>query len=228
MKQTVGQRLVAFAKAKNMTVSSLEKTCGFSNGYLSNLKNSPAPDKLSILLEALPDLNLSWLMLGEGPMINENAGETEKKETQAAIVTVDGDSIPEEYTVPLVPMAAMAGDLSGFDAEGVDPRRCEWVISPIKGADMAVPVYGDSMEPEYPSGSRVLVKQVDPTLFIEYGQTFVLDTLNGVLLKAVHRSDRSDCLRCVSLNPSGRYQPFDVPLSSIRGLYRVLACVSPK
>ena len=128
----------------------------------------------------------------------------------------------------LVPMAAMGGGLIGFEEEGIRREDCERVISPIAGADWAIPVYGDSMEPEYPNGSRVFVRQINPGDFIAWGNVFVLDTTNGLIIKVVIESERKDCVRCVSLNPSGRYQPFDVPKRSIRAMYRVMACVSAK
>lgn len=138
------------------------------------------------------------------------------------------DDIPEKYMTWLVPMAAMGGSLIGFEDSGVRRDECEKIISPVAGADWAVPVCGDSMEPEYPNGSKVFVKRIDPGDFIVWGNVFVLDTTNGLIIKVVVQSDKKDCVRCVSLNQSGRYQPFDVPMRTIRAMYRVLLCVSIK
>lgn len=55
-------------------------------------------------------------------------------------------------------MNAMAGSPTGFDIESIREEDCEFVTSPVVGADLAIPVYGDSMTPDYPSGSRVIVK----------------------------------------------------------------------
>lgn len=152
----------------------------------------------------------------------------EKLEIESAETVDQLPDIPQGYTTYLVPLSAMGGSLTGFELEGVKREDCERVISPVAGADLAVPVCGDSMEPEYPNGSRVYVRRINPGDFIAWGNVYVLDTTNGIIIKVVNQSEREDCVKCVSLNPSGRYQPFDVPMRTIRAMYRVLLCVSIK
>lgn len=123
-------------------------------------------------------------------------------------------------------MSAMAGSLTGFDESGVYPTDCERIVSPIAGVDFAISVYGDSMTPDFPSGSRVMLKRIDPTIYIDWGNVFVLDTTNGIILKEVQPSGKEGSVTCHSLNPNGKYKDFDVPMSEIRAMYRVLACVS--
>lgn len=180
-------------------------------------------EKAERICAAYPEINYSFVISGDGRMINETINSP-----QLPTGTYRESDIPERYMTYLVPLAAMGGSLIGFDGEGVRREDCEKVISPIADADWAVPVCGDSMEPEYPNGSRVYVKQVNPGDFIAWGNVFVLDTTNGLIIKVVTQSEREDCVRCVSLNPSGRYLPFDVPMRTIRAMYRVLLCVSVK
>lgn len=168
--------------------------------------------------------SLEWLLNGDGEMLKSHS----IIKSQEEVIDITGDNYSHAYLVPLVPMSAMGGELVGFEDEGVRDEDCEKVISPVSGASFAVPIYGDSMEPEYPNGSRVFVKQINPSDFIAWGNAYVLDTTNGIILKIIVKSDDPNSLRCVSLNPSGRYQPFDVPKRTIRGMYRVLACVTAK
>lgn len=201
---------------------------GIANrSYLSQLVNSESPniDFVNKFINLAPMISREWLLTGEGEMLNQkdnNSGDRKER------MDVMDESFSNSYLVPLVPMSAMGGELIGFENEGVRDEDCEKVISPISGASFAVPIYGDSMEPEYPNGSRVFVKQINPSDFIAWGNVYVLDTTNGIILKVVVKSDNPDAVRCVSLNPSGRYQPFDVPKRTIRGMYRVLACVTAK
>lgn len=178
------------------------------------------------IIDAFPRFNKSYLLAGEGEMLKDGGQNEERFEMP--IGEYREDEIPDKYTTRLVPMASMGGSLIGFEEEGVKREDCERVISPVAGADWAVPVCGDSMEPEYPNGSRVFVKQINPNDFIPWGNVFVLDTTNGLIIKMVKRSDKEDCIKCVSLNPSGRYQPFDVPMRTVRAMYRVLLCISIK
>lgn len=138
------------------------------------------------------------------------------------------DDVPDKYISYLVPMSVVGGSLMGFDEEGVRREDCEKVVTPIPNIDWVVPVCGDSMEPEYPNGSRVYVREINPRDFIPWGNVFVLDTTNGLIIKVVEKSDNEGCVRCVSLNPSGRYAPFDVPMHTIRAMFRVMLCVAVK
>lgn len=220
---SVKNRLIKYLNFKGISKSEFGRSIGVSNAYITSMRKSIQPDKLKAISESYGDLNTNWLLTGEGNMLMNG-----QDSFQVPTGLYYEDDIPERYMTHLVPMAAMGGGLIGFEEEGIRREDCERVISPIAGADWAIPVYGDSMEPEYPNGSRVFVRQINPGDFIAWGNVFVLDTTNGLIIKVVIESERKDCVRCVSLNPSGRYQPFDVPKRSIRAMYRVMACVSAK
>lgn len=172
------------------------------------------------------DIDKNWLLNGEGEMLNSENASVETQDGPVGLY--NEDEVPKQFTSYLVPMAAMGGSLIGFEGEGIRKENCERVISPVANADWVVPVCGDSMEPEYPNGSKVYVRQIFPDDFIAWGNVFVLDTTNGIIIKVVKESEKKGHVRCESLNPSGRYTPFDVPLRSIRAMYRVLLCVSVK
>lgn len=182
---------------------------------LSGKAKSISEQLANKIVSVFPKYSKAWLMTGEGSMLKSEAGLSSAEE--------------EKFYTYLLPVAAIGGELSGFDCDSVMPRDCERVISPVADVDFAMPVIGDSMEPEYPSGARVMVKRVDPGDFIAWGNVYVLDTTNGPLIKEVQPSDKGDAfVLCRSHNPSGRYKPFDVPLASVRAMYRVVACVSLK
>lgn len=126
-------------------------------------------------------------------------------------------------TVPLLPISAQAGTLNEFIVT-VKNNECERVISPIMGADYAITVAGDSMSPDYPCGSQVIIKKIDESVFIHWGHVFVLDTKNGVVMKKVCPVDGDDkSIICESINP--KYPPFKVRINDIYGFYRVLMCM---
>jgi len=148
-------------------------------------------------------------------------------------ITHDGDdSLSEQvdqYTVLLLPISAQAGTLNDF-LVSVKDSDTERIISPVKGADFAITVTGDSMSPEYPNGSQILIKKINHNSFIEWGKVYVLDTTNGIVIKIINEcKDNFDCLLCTSINPDQeRYASFKVPKSDIIGIYRVLLCMSMK
>jgi len=132
---------------------------------------------------------------------------------------------PSGERVPLIPVEAHAGHLSDF-ADAVSDYDCEKVVSPVRGASFAIQVTGESMAPAYPSGAKILCQRVDETAFIEWGRVYLLDTVNGAILKQVRKADRPDRVVCCSLNPSPEYAPFEVDCQHILGWYRVLMIMS--
>ena len=67
--------------------------------------------------------------------------------------------------LPVIPTEAMAGTLGEF-AESVHTYECERMVSPIKDADYAIKVCGDSMTPEIPNGSHILIKKIHEEQFV--------------------------------------------------------------
>lgn len=212
------QRLKQYLTYKHLSYKSFEDVAGLANASAKRLSKSSRKSTFDRISEAFEDLNIDWLLTGEGEMLKE----------KPEIFITNQEDVNEGYLVPLIPVSVMAGHLSEFDSEGIDLNRCDRIISPIKGVDMAFPVYGDSMEPEYPAGSQVLVKKINHIDFIPYGNVYVLDTTNGPLLKKVKKSEKDGYIKCVSLNEAAGYEPFNVPLRSVRGMYRVMMCLSIK
>lgn len=133
--------------------------------------------------------------------------------------------LPKATTLPVLPTEAVAGTLGDF-AESVAAYECERMISPIKGADYAMRVCGNSMSPEFESGCQILIKKIYEDQFIEWGKTYVLDTSNGAVIKQVFPTDDPNVVECRSLNPD--FPPFKVKMSDINGWYRVLMAMSLK
>ena len=131
----------------------------------------------------------------------------------------------EQEMVLVIPTGARAGTLADFSIS-TEAYECERMVTPIKGADFAIQVTGDSMSPEYPSGSVILIKKINENAFIEWGKTYVLDTENGAVIKNVRKTDNPEIIECVSLNPA--YQPFTMETKYINGWYRVLMVLSLK
>lgn len=133
----------------------------------------------------------------------------------------------EPNTVPLLPIFAQAGSLTGW-SEGIEEVKCERVISPVNDVDMAVHIYGESMYPDIPNGSVVYVRRINPRAFVEWGRAYILDTVNGPLLKYLTPGADEEHIRCVSANHDPMYAPFEVLKEDILGIYRVVMCMSMK
>lgn len=131
----------------------------------------------------------------------------------------------QKGTLPVIPIEAMAGTLGEF-ADSVHAYECERMISPIKGADYAIKVCGDSMTPEVPNGSQILIKKIWEDQFIEWGKIFCLDTQNGAIVKKIFPTTDPEVVECRSVNPD--YPPFKINVKHINGWYRVLMVMALK
>lgn len=129
-----------------------------------------------------------------------------------------GEPVTEDpASVPIVPYAVRGGALQGF-SEGVEEWECERITSPVKGAELAFEVTGDSMAPAFPAGARVLLKRVKT--MIAWGEVHVIDTVDGPVLKRIDQTDDPDVWVLRSDNPA--YQPIRINTENIRGVWRVL------
>lgn len=212
MSDTIKSRLIELLKAKRMTQTEFAKRLGTSPTYLGAMRKAMPAEKLKKVYEMFPDLNQNWLLYGEGEMF------LPKEEEQDLV---------KGHIVPLLPVDAYAGNLQMWN-DGVQLRDCEKVVSPVPGVDFGIRVMGNSMEPEFQSGSVIFIKRINEKAFIPWGNPMVIDTENGVLVKLVYPSEYKrpgsdndyEYIEARSYNPA--YPPIQIPTESIYGIYRVV------
>lgn len=215
----VKNRLLAFIESLGMAKTAFEREVGLSNGYISNFKGNLGADKLEGILCRFPQLNKDWLLTGKGEMLKpENDIKEEEKEYSPC----------EDVTfVPLVPVASKGGNIDEYTSS-VKLSDCEKILSPTPNAEIAITIRGDSMFPKYPNGTIAFIKEIDADLFIEWGRVYVLNTVNGSVTKVLTPSKKKGYIRCESLNPDKKFAPFDVPMKSIKGIYKILLSLNPE
>lgn len=207
------ERLLQFLRYKKLGQQKFEISIGMSNGWANKVGDSIRENTLQKIKEVYPELNIAWLKSGVGEMLN--AGDSE-----GTLETPGDNETSEEITaklVPLLPIAAQGGSLNDF-VVSVKESDCEKVVSPIKGADFAMPISGDSMAPEYPNGSQIFIKRINERAFIEWGKVYVLDTCNGVVVKILVPSQKEGYVRCVSINTDPIFAPFEIAWEDINGV----------
>lgn len=100
METSVKQRLIQYIEYKNISIRSFERKCGLSNGYIRSIEQTIMPRKLKSISLQFPDLNQSWLLTGEGEMLNKEQQKEHK-------------DILSDYETYLLPMTTHAGSLTG-------------------------------------------------------------------------------------------------------------------
>ena len=69
------ERLEIFINQKKISIREFESNCGLTRGVIGNAtknKTNIGSDKLAKILAAFPELNMSWLLLAEGEMLNNS------------------------------------------------------------------------------------------------------------------------------------------------------------
>ena len=200
--------LKRFRKRNSLTQENVAAFLGTTKGFISQVENGRSrlpEEKLRLLIENDRGWNLDGLV---------------KKSIEDP---VDRYSENEPNSVPLLPIFAQAGSLTGW-SEGVEEVKCERVISPVKDVDMAVHIYGESMYPDIPNGSVVYVRRVSGRI-IDFGHAYILDTVDGPVLKYLTPGSDDEHVRCQSANHDPKFAPFEVLKEDILGMYKVVMCM---
>ena len=217
-------RIIEYCKYKNIGIANFAAQAGLPNDFFNDIQTEIHISKIKKILYYHSDLNRNWLLTGEGDMLNNN-------EQTFAIQNTTNEPAKNDlsdYETWLLPQTAHGGSLTNIPADGMFLQNCEKIVSPIKGVDFAISVYGESMSPEYPSGSRVLIKKINHNAYIDWGKAYVIDTCNGVILKEVLKCQQEGFITCHSINPDPKFADFDLSLNDVYGIYRVLMCLSAK
>lgn len=95
MQTTVKQRLINFIKYKELSQKKFEEIVGMSNGYVNNISKGIGPYYVNKIKSVFPELNIAWLTLGEGDMLNTNIEQVKRDDepTTAAVVDFREDTI---------------------------------------------------------------------------------------------------------------------------------------
>lgn len=189
----------------------------------------PGSDVLQGIKKAFPDLNIDWLMEGEGEMISKNINEiTPKSEVKKA---VNYDTVNESgantYLTSLryYDIDATASNIETFFDS---PENISGYITLVdfKDCDFACNVYGNSMSPSLNSGDIIICKKVTDYTFFEYGEIYLIVTKKQRMVKIIRKSENEGMLKIVSANPD--FDSFELKATDIIGLYLVKGRIERK
>lgn len=183
---TIKERIEIFIERQGIKRSAFEKSCGFSNGYIRNLKENPSASKIEDILKSYPDLSRIWLLSGEGEMLKpKDEGATANARMLGGAFSA---SRPDEGVVnvrffQISPTATFKEFCEGASetpesipvvgpaGEDIDDDYCVFEIE------------GDSMSPQIPDKARVLCREVKASrwhnitsgvIVIAYADSFVI------------------------------------------------------
>ena len=222
---TIKGRILSFLGSEGIKKSDFYQATGLSDSNFKgkNRLSQPGGDMIVKILTAYPNLSADWLIMGKGNMLNVDASSVIRAQRQQESAC----PVPQDNKegIPLLPLSAMAGAFTGETS--VMEYECErYVIPAFKGADFLIQVKGDSMQPTYYSGDLVACQRVPLSdLFFQWNKTYVLDTVQGPLIKRVRRG--SDDSHVLIVSDNADYEPFELSrdqfygVALVRGLVRL-------
>lgn len=196
----------AFRKANNLTQDELGTYLGTGKSFISLVENGRC---------ALPDAKFSKIL-------NNTMGWDISMFPEASTISPQKPSEPS-IGIPLLPVEAVAGVLSGNDMQ-VMGYDCEYYNIPtFKGAEFLIRVTGDSMQPKYYSGDIVACKRLPIDTFFQWNRVYVIGSEQGVILKRVRQGSDAEHITLVSENTD--YAPFELSLSKVHSIALVVGVV---
>lgn len=195
----------------------VQSACGLSNGTLNKSRTEGrdlSRRATEAVLKKFQEINRVWLTTGVGEML----------------LTPSPPSEPPDKGPVMVPK--YSGDGRGGPKFNQEVDTNYYVESYIpfsreiaREGDVAITIYGDSMEPVYREGSLVLIRRIDMWReYIDLGRTYVVELMDDRrMIKTVKAGSDNDHLLLSSINPA--FDPQEVSKAFIRSVWMVIASV---
>lgn len=200
MEQTVKERLIIYLKYKRIGQNKFEAMAGISHGYISNLKSTPGIDKLTKILVTAPDLNKTWLLAGEGEMLNtaENAVISKTETTtdyEDAEIVESFPILPEEVAVESNTDIEEYIEENSSELEQVNPSH---KLAPANAAER---ILRTSMLPTFQPEDIVFVRFLPDRMKLCDGDIYYLNCKNRPTMIRHIKFEPDNRLRLVAQNP---------------------------
>lgn len=217
MYSTLKERILAFIEKMGLTKAQFEKNAGLSNGFVDKSGDNSRRSSLDKISTAYPQLNMVWLLTGEGEMLNVAA----PQQSLASIQPI------KNYTkgVPYYNVDFLGGFDLIFNDSTVIP---EYLIDfrDFNRATCWCNITGHSMEPEINHGDIIALREISDFSFIPYGEIYAIVTTSGMrTIKRIGPSSDPDCYALIPTNKSPEYGVQEIPKTSIMRLFEVLGCM---
>lgn len=213
---TVKERIMNFIGQSGLSVNRFERSVGLSVGYLRQLRKEPSREKIEMIISAFPNLNRSWLLTGEGEMLNEEA----VPEVAQSMEPAKADNM-----IPLVHIDSVGGVYSPNALTSSEQYIERMIPFPdARRGDVAILQSGNSMAPTIPAGAIMQIRRVEGWReYLGYGNDFVLwlnddRRITKQVLKYV--PDPLNYITCHSYNPESADE--ELPKSMIKEVWKVV------
>lgn len=213
----IKEKILSFIEKMGITKQSFCDKTGISYANLKGkgLYSEIGGQQIGKILSMYPEISSEWLLTGSGEMLKSSDAPVAKH-------IVPSDNC---VGIPLIPIDVVAG-WNGIDSPGVVIADLDHYIIPefiAAGAEYLIRVSGSSMYPKYSNGDILACRKVREITFFQWGKIYVIDSVQGAMVKRIFESKDTDHIVCHSDND--KYPPFELPKSEIRSLSIVIGVV---
>lgn len=215
--ETSKERLNKYLEIKGISKGQFYRDTALNRGLIDSdkLHQELSSDKIATIVATYKDIDLHWLITGNGDMIKSVIPHEHTYITHINQSKVS-EKVEEVQYVPYYSFEATAGIFEQYDISEYEIGRI--VVPRMPSCDGAISVTGDSMYPLIKSGDIVAFKLLNDISHIHYGDMYLVclnedgDTYIAIKWVKKHESDPQKAV-LVSENP--HHAPREVYLKDI-------------
>lgn len=232
----IGERLSLFAKKKGFkSIRQFEIEADLPNGFVGKSLSITKARQLQIQ-SAFPDLNMSWVLTGEGDMLrhapsqnitgdnnivgNSNTG------NNTIIANAQAQKDTDHHSKPIVPKYLTSQpNTDVYKILNTDGHSLQLdsmtAIPPYDNFDFYYMVRQDAMKPLYKEGDVLALAHTERGSDIVQGASMIIDTNDfGFLLRRIY--DRGDYYECRIINENSSFETQNIAKTKVIRLYRIV------
>lgn len=232
----IGERLSLFAKKKGFkSIRQFEIEADLPNGFVGKSLSITKARQLQIQ-SAFPDLNMSWLLTGEGEMLrqassqnitgNNNIVGNSNTGNNTIIADTQAQKDTDHHSKPIVPKYLTSQpNTDVYKILNTDGHTMQLdsmtAIPPYNNFDFYYMVRQDAMKPLYKEGDVLALAHTERGSDIIQGASMIIDTNDfGFLLRRIY--DRGDYYECRTINEKSSFETQKIAKTKVIRLYRIV------
>lgn len=220
----IKDRVLYVAEIKGVSREIFFEELGLSYSNFKGIqkKSALSSDSIDKILTKYSDIDANWIITGKGNVIKSDLIHSTSIISEPK--PIYGTPIKQKNVlgIPLIPIEAMAGYGSG-SMQVMEYEAERFLVPTFKGADYLIGVRGSSMYPKYNSGDIVACKHLAIDTFFQWNKVYVLDTIQGALIKRVCKGSDEDHVLIVSDNE--KFDSFELHRSEIHAIAIVVGVI---
>lgn len=226
----VRQRLKNFISYRNMSIRAFQEAACLSNSFVASIDQSIAPKTRAKIQSAFPDLNMSWLLTGEGEMLrqasSQNITGNSNTGNNTIIANAQAQKSTDSHSKPIVPKYLTSQpNTDVYKILNTDGHTMQLdsmtAIHPYNNFDFYYMVRQDAMKPLYKEGDVLALAHTERGSDIIQGASMIIDTNDfGFLLRRIY--DRGDYYECRIINENSSFETQNIAKTKVIRLYRIV------